>query len=439
MLVPLLRRLPRPRLRLPEGDPFRDADIRLLFGAQGISSFGSQVSHIAFPLIAIDVIQASNGSIALLEGAFLLPFVLFSLPVGALLDRRARRPVLIAADLFRMAALLLVPLAAATGNLTMPLLLGVLFAIGAGTLVYDVAHQSYLPAILRGPRLAEANSRLMAMEAATGVAGPSIAGIAVGRLGGPLAVVVDSLSYLVSALLVRRVRHVEAPIDPAGDAGGRTARASLRTEIREGLSWVLGHRYLRGNALAALLFNFFGGIASGPVMIAYARRELLLPAELIGLILGAGVIGLVAGSASAAAISARFGMGRTLVAGGIVLTLAPLGIAILDVSMGPLLIALLAVLAQIVAFFGAALFHTNQVTYRQLITPKQLLGRMNASMKWVMLLGMPAGALLGALVAEHLGLRAALFAGALGTLIAPLPLLASGIARVERQPEHTEE
>ena len=70
------------RLRLAADDPFRDADVRLLFGAQAVSILGSQVSHIAFPLIAVDVIQASNGSIVLLEAAFLMPFVLLSLPVG---------------------------------------------------------------------------------------------------------------------------------------------------------------------------------------------------------------------------------------------------------------------------------------------------------------------------------------------------------------------
>ena len=96
----------RARFRLPADDPFRSADIRLLFGAQAISSLGSQFSHIAFPLIAVDVIHASNGSIALLELSFLLPFVLFGLPAGALLDRRTRRPVLIANDIARMFLLL---------------------------------------------------------------------------------------------------------------------------------------------------------------------------------------------------------------------------------------------------------------------------------------------------------------------------------------------
>ena len=380
-------RNPFTRLRLAVDDPFQNADVRLLFGAQGISSLGSQVSHIAFPLIAIDVINASNGSIALLELAYLIPFVLLGLPAGALLDRRTRRPVLIATDIARTGLLLIVPLCYVLNILSMPILLVVLFLIGACSLLYDVAHQSYLPAILRGPQLGVANGRLMAMESATGVAGPALAGLAVARL--------------------------------------------------TGLAWVVQHPHLRGNALAARIFNFFGGLASGPLIIAYARRELALPTELIGFVIGAGTIGIVVGTIVNAKVVRWLGMGRTLVLGGFILPVMPLGFALLDRSMGVPLIAALAILTQFVAFFGAGLFHVNQVTYRQLITPARLLGRMNASMKTVMLLGLPLGALIGSVIAENFGLRAALFAGAAGIILGPLPLLASGIARVHAQPAHT--
>lgn len=422
--------------RLPANDPFRDRNVALLFGAQGISSLGSQVSHIAFPLIAVDVIRASNGAIALMEGAFLLPFVLFGLPVGTLVDRRARRPVMVAMDLLRMGALLVVPIAAALGALHMSLLYCVLFVIGTGTLIYDVANQSYLPALLRGDGLSQANGRLMVIESATGVVGPSLAGVAVGRLGGPLAIVVDSVSYLISAVMLRSVLHREDSAAPATNAVDvdRPLATGFFGEMREGLRWVLSHPHLRGNAAAALLFNFFGGIASGPLLIAYARRELQLPAEAIGFILGGGIVGLVIGSAVAGSIASRFGVGRTIIVGGFILPTMPLGFALIDASMGAPTITIFAVLAQVVAFFGAALFHVNQVTYRQLVTPHRLLGRMNASMKWLMLLGMPLGALAGSLIADGAGLRAALFVGAAGVVIAPIPLLLSGIASVVRQP-----
>ena len=425
----------RSRLRLGAEDPFRDANIRLIFGAQAVSVLGSQVSHIAFPLIAVDVIQASNGAIALMEGAFLLPFVFFSLPVGALLDRRTRRPVMVAMDIARTGVLLVVPISFALGALTMPVLYLALFAIGAATLIYDVANQSYLPELLRGPRLAEANSRMMVIDSGASVAGPPIAGLIVGRLGGPLAIVIDSFSYLASALMLRRVRHRESPPQlPEGES-----RTRLRDEIREGLAWVLGHKHLRGNATAALLFNFFGAIANGAVMIAFGRRELQLPTELLGFILGAGVIGLLVGSIASRAIAERIGVGRSIIFGGALIPVMPLGLAFLNASMSLAFIVFAAVGAQVISFFGAALFHTNQVTYRQLVTPKALLGRMNASMKWVMLVGMPLGAVVGAFIAEHYGLRAALFASAIGIIVAPVPLLLSGIARVVRQPEHADE
>ena len=422
------------RLRLAADDPFRDADVRLLFGAQAVSILGSQVSHIAFPLIAVDVIQASNGSIVLLEAAFLMPFVLLSLPVGALLDRRARRPVMVLMDLLRTAALLIVPLSFMLNALSMPVLYVVLFIIGAGTLIYDVANQSYLPELLRGPRLAESNSRIMVIDSGASVAGPPIAGVIIGRFGGPLAIFLDSFSYLISALMLRKIKHVEVP--PVVIEGAAPSR--LRDEIRQGLHWVLTHPHLRGNAVAALLFNFFGAIANGAVLIAYGRRELLLPAELLGLILGAGVLGLLIGSLTARRIAARIGVGRSIILGGFLLPTMPLGFALLDVSMGVVALALLSVLFQVVAFFGAALFHTNQVTYRQLVTPKALLGRMNASMKWVMLIGMPLGAVVGSIIAEQFGLQAALYASAIGIIVGPIPLLFSGIASVRRQPEHTD-
>jgi MFS family permease len=319
--------------------------------------------------------------------------------------------------------------------LSMPVLYVVLFIIGAGTLIYDVANQSYLPELLRGPRLAEANSRLMVIDSGASVAGPPIAGVIIGRFGGPLAIFLDSFSYLISALMLRKIKHVEVP--PVVIEGAAPSR--LRDEIRQGLHWVLTHPHLRGNALAALLFNFFGAIANGAVLIAYGRRELLLPAELLGLILGAGVLGLLIGSLTARRIAARIGVGRSIILGGFLLPTMPLGFALLDVSMGVVALALLSVLFQVVAFFGAALFHTNQVTYRQLVTPKALLGRMNASMKWVMLIGMPLGAVVGSIIAEQFGLQAALYASAIGIIVGPIPLLFSGIASVVRQPEHSEE
>jgi MFS family permease len=341
---------------------------------------------------------------------------------------------MVAMDLVRTAALLLIPLSYAIGALSMPVLYLTLFIIGTATLIFDVATQSYFPELLRGPRLAVANSRLMVIDSGAGVVGPPIAGVIVGRLGGPIAVLIDSLSFLWSALLLRKLRHTETP--PVIDAAAPTSR--LRDEIREGLAWVLGHKHLRGNATAALLFNFFGAIANGAVIIAYGRRELLLPTELLGFILGAGVIGLLVGSFTAGRIAERIGVGRSIILGGFLLPTMPLGLALLSAPMGPLLITILAIAAQILAFFGAAIFHTNQITYRQIVTPKHLLGRMNASMKWVMLVGMPLGAVVGALIADSLGLRAALFAGALGIIVAPIPLLLSGISSVVRQPEHAE-
>jgi MFS family permease len=253
--------------------------------------------------------------------------------------------------------------------------------------------------------------------------------VIIGRFGGPLAIFLDSFSYLISALMLRKIKHVEVP--PVVIEGAAPSR--LRDEIRQGLHWVLTHPHLRGNAVAALLFNFFGAIANGAVLIAYGRRELLLPAELLGLILGAGVLGLLIGSLTARRIAARIGVGRSIILGGFLLPTMPLGFALLDVSMGVVALALLSVLFQVVAFFGAALFHTNQVTYRQLVTPKALLGRMNASM-----IGMPLGAVVGSIIAEQFGLQAALYASAIGIIVGPIPLLFSGIASVRRQPEHTD-
>jgi predicted MFS family arabinose efflux permease len=246
---------------------------------------------------------------------------------------------------------------------------------------------------------------------------------------------VDAFSFLVSALMVQRVRHVEeVPTFTEQEVEER----SLWREMREGLAWVVQHPHLRGNALAALIFNFFGGLASGPLLIAYARRELELPTELIGFVIGAGTVGIVVGTIINAKVVKWLGMGRTLVLGGFILPVMPLGFALLDRSMGVPLIAALAILTQFIAFFGAGLFHVNQVTYRQLITPARLLGRMNASMKTVMLLGLPLGALIGSVIAENFGLRATLFVGAAGIILGPLPLLTSGIARVHAQPAHTE-
>jgi MFS family permease len=396
----------------------RHRDFRRLWGAQTVSQFGSQVSQLALPLVAVIALHASAFSVAALGAVEMLPFLLFALPAGVWVDRIIRRPVLVAADVGRALALATIPLAAAVAHVTMWQLYAVGFVVGTLTVCFDVAYQSYLPSLVSSDQLVEGNSKLEVSRSAAQIAGPGLAGVLVGAITAPYAIAVDSVSFAWSALLLGRIRTREEPRP-------RAETRSMRRELAEGIRYLLGDPRWRAMTCFVAVFNLGTGMA-GPISLVYAVRQLgLSPAEL-GLVFMLGNIGWLIGAFVARPISTRLGFGRTLALGGMISgapfflwPLAPHDLAI------PFLVA-----ATLLASFGVVLFNIPGISLYQALVPDRLLGRMNASRRWIVWGVIPLGSLIGGILASAIGVRATLFVGAALSSVACVFLFARPIRSI---------
>ena len=407
----------------------RNADFLNLWAGQTASLFGSQITTLALPLLAALTLGATPAQMSLLTAAGTAPDLLVGLVAGVWVDRLRRRPLLIAADLGRAALLLVIPLAALAGALSIGLLVAIAFGLGLLTTLFGIAYSSYLPALVPRDELAEANGRLDTSSAVAGVAGPGLAGGLVQVVTAPVAVALDAVSFLVSALLLGRIRAVEAP--PRAEA-----RRGLWREVGEGLRAVAGSPLLRALAGTTMTFNFFDSFLIA-IYVLYLTRELGLGAAAVGAVFAIGGAGGVLGAALAGRIARWAGLGRALIGAVLLAAIGELGIALAG---GPPLVALALVGVAEATVQGAAFsFGVNSVSLRQAATPDRLLGRVTATMRFMRTGLVPLGALLGGLVAERYGLRPSVLVAGLGTLLAVLWVLFSPIRALRTAPPPVEE
>lgn len=402
-------------------------DFRQLWIGDSISQIGTQVSLIALPYIAVTILNATPLEMGFLGAFEFLAFLVVGLPAGAWVDRWRRQRVLITNDVIRAVALGSLPLAYALDALTLGQLYVVALAAGTATVFFDVAYQSYLPAIVDRGQITEGNSKLEVSRSLAQVAGPGTGGLLINSLGAPFVVVVDAVSYLASAFFVARIRHVEAVHD-------KSTRRSLRTEIGEGLSFVVRHRLLRRITLCTGTSNLFSAIG-GAVLILYLVRDLNLSPGVIGLTLSAGSVGGLLGALAAAPLARRVGEGRVIPLATTVfgpfsffLPLASYGAAV------PLLI-----LGGLGFAFGVVVYNINQVSFRQRLCPPRLLGRMNASIRFLVWGTLPIGALLGGFIADLTSVLTALWVAGAGSAVAALPVLLSPLSRMSTLPDELDE
>jgi MFS family permease len=409
-------------MRRPSG-LWRHRDFLWLWSSQTVSQFGSQVSQLALPLVAIVVLRESAFAVAMLGMVEFLPFLLFSLPAGVWVDRLPRRPMLVAADVVRALALASVPVAYWLDALSIWQLYAVGFIVGVGTVFFDVAYQSYLPTLVKRDQLSDGNSKLEISRSAAQLGGPGLGGILIAILTAPVAVAADAISFVVSALLIGRIRSAER--EPV-----REERRSLLSELWEGLRYVLKHEYVRGMATSVAIFNFFGNVG-GSIFLVYLVREFGLSATTIGLVLGLGNVGFLAGAFVAKRVEARLGVGRTIVGS---MALSPFGLLLVPLAPRELAAPLL-VASGVIVGFAIVLYNVSAISLMQAITPDRLLGRMNASRRFLVWGVIPLGALAGGTLASTIGLRPTLFVGAIGASLAIVPLLFSPIRSLERVPD----
>ena len=411
------------RLWLAPGDLLHDAVYRRLWVSILISSLGGQVTLLALPLTAALLLNATPIQMGVLTAIESLPFVLFSLPTGVWLDRVRKLPVYVVGELTIALAVTSVPLAWWAGYLNMAWLYAVGFVIGCVSTTAGSAAQIVLTQVVPRARLVEAHARSALANSSAEVAGPGLAGVLIKLVGPPIALLVDALLLMASALILRGV-HVQETAAP-----GRTE--SFWASLKAGLAFV------RSNPLLVALAMVAGGWqmchhAAQVVIILHGTRSLGLSEQAIGLCFAGLGLGTISASMVGHRLSRHVGPGPAMVIG-----IAACGLGWLLPSLwstgtaGVVAFATMMVLTGL----GGVLMFINFLAMRQAVTPAQLLGRMTATMRWLILLPAAPGALAGGWIAEHVGLSQALGAAGLSALLlAALAWRSTALQRVQSLP-----
>lgn len=403
---------------------WRNGPFLRLWTGETASAVGSQLAGLAIPTLAVTVLAASTFEVGLLNAVETLAFLVIGLPAGAWVDRLRKRRVMLTADLARAVLLATLPAAFLLGVLTFWQLLVVGALVGAATVFFDVAYQSYPPIILPGPLLGDANGKLEGSQQVARVGGPAASGALLAVLRPAFVVGIDALSFFVSFLAIASIRDDEHP-RPATD------RRPLVAEIREGLGFVFRQPLLVRIVLCTAGSNLGSTIAFTmlPILVL---RHLDLGTTVWGVATSVGAIGGLVGATMSARVARRIGEGTAIpvaaVLGGIgaLLLATP---ALFPAAAVPLL-----VVAEFVSSFGILVYNITQLTYRQRICPPALLGRMNASIRFVVWGVMPIGGVLAGLLGTWLGTPVTMLIGAVVTLLAALPVVVSPLLGMRELP-----
>jgi MFS family permease len=413
---------------LTERSPLRrNRDYLRLWGAQGISALGSQITLVALPLAAILTLDASAFEVSVLTGIEFLPFLLLGIPAGVWVDRLRRRPVLVFADLVRGVSLVSIPAAYAFDVLSLPHIYAVAFVNGALTVFFTLAYQAYLPEIVERRHLVQANATFEATETIARLGGPGAGGGLVALASAPVALLADAVSFFASGALIRSMRD---------DERGRRVvqepdvRRNMWAELREGGRFALRETYIRSVLASTAILNLGFTMAWG-VLLVFAVRELGLGAGMVGIVLSVAEVGGLVGAALTTRLTRRLGVGLAIVASGALFapSLLLVGLAPSDEAVPYIL------LGWATMSFASVIYNTTTVSLRQAYVPQRLQARVvgfNRTIVWGV---SPLGALLGGALATAVGVREAIVAGAAVTLAALLPVLTSPLRGLRDLPE----
>jgi len=378
-----------------------------------VSAIGSRITRTALPMAAILVTGAGAYDLGLLTVALTLPGVLLAWFGGGWVDRHRRRPLLIAADLVRAAVLPAIPLAAFAGRLSLPLLYIVAAITGVATVLFTLADHVLITDLVGRKRLLDANSKREAIDAFAEISGPALGGALVAWLTAPLAIAADAATFIVSALLIGRIRKRETIVH----ASASPSRPSFADDVRTGIRVVWNDPAIRALFLATstlmLAMSFMASLYT-----LFALRDLgLTPVEL-GIAIGCGGIGGIVGAVTAEPAAKRWGARRTLIGalaiGALLQIMIPLAPPV------PWLALSFLITTQVFGDGALTVYLINETTLRQRLLPPEALGR--AAATWQVSTGLltPIGALAGAAIAENFGIRPALSVLAIGTALAAL-------------------
>ncbi|WP_198035155.1 MFS transporter [Streptacidiphilus rugosus] len=382
------------------GSLWRHRDFLLLWAGGATSDLGSALSTLLIPLIAVQGLRATTLQVAVLGLTRRLPAVVVALPAGVLVDRTCRRPLMIACDLLSLLAIATVPVVAwAGGRVPLWQLYTVTAVIGAVRSVFDIADQSVLPSLVGQAQLVDANGKLRLTETGSDTAGPALGALLAGAFGAAKAVAADAVSYAVSAATLLAIRTPEpAATRPNGP------RVTFRAAMREGMGHVRRDPVLRAVAATTATANL-GILAVISLEVVYLIRQLHASPTQVGLVLGAGIVGGVVGSTLAKPVAQRLGPVRAMWVPLVVCTPFALLMPLAAPGWGLILYSL----GWAVFNAGGSVYQAAQMAYRQAACPPELLGRVNAALRWIVWSTMPLGALLGGVLGTWIGLRPTLW------------------------------
>jgi MFS family permease len=396
-----------------------------LWIGQAISGFGSAITTPALPLTAVVLLHATPDQMGLLRVAFSLP-ALLSLFFGVWVDRMWRRPLLILADIGRLVLLGSIPLIAWLGLLHIEYLYIIGLLVGVLTLLFDLSLTSFLPSLVTREQLVDANSKTQQSDALLSIVGPSAAGTLIGLLTAPMAIVVDAISYLASVISLLLIHA------PEEEHKERPARRSVWLEISEGIQALWASPILRDMTILSGLGALSLSIQQ-TIFVLFAVQELKLTAFQLGLVFSASSIAGLLGTLLVSRTMQRLGPGPTILLGQ---SLTAIGAMLIALAGGPLLLILaLLIGGQALFSLGAPFYSIPQLSLRQAMTPAHLLGRVNASRRFLVFGIIPFGALIGALLSDRLGLRATLLVGGMGMVLALFWVFFSSIRHTRTFPK----
>jgi MFS family permease len=396
-------------------DPFRYRGFPALWAAETVSGFGTYITTIALQVLVVLTLGGRAFDVGLLNASRWLPYLLLGLVVGALVERRRRKPILVSTDLGRGILLGLIPLFYWLGWLNLPVLLAFVAVFGLFTLLNDASSMSFVPRLVPPEGLLAANARLDQSASVAQTSGPLLAGGLVSLIGAPLAVVVDAASYVFSALAVWRIPVLEPPPTP------RTERMHLRRDIADGLRFIYHHRTLKWMAIGGHTWFLFNSMLI-TVFVPFALLSLgLTPLELGITLASAGLFGLV-GAVLATTVGRRLGAGPAVIVGYIIQPLGWTCIALTPMNLGGYtgVTVIMLAIGQGLYGFALGLQNANEMGYRQAVTPDALQSRTNITMRSFNRAMIVVGAPLGGFLADSIGYRPTFWIGVGGFVVVAL-------------------
>jgi MFS family permease len=401
---------------------WRNRTFLAVWSAGTISIFGSLITRTALPFAAILVLDAGALQISAVRGAEEIASLLVGLFAGAWVDRLRRRPIMIAADLGRAILLGSIPVAFIAGALGMSQLVFVAFFAAVLTTIFDVADRSYLPTVVPRHQLVDANSALTASGSVAEFTSFGIGGFLINLFTAPIAILVDAVSFIISAVLLGSIRRPEPPTKPVHH------REPVLREIRDGLRIVARSPILRALALAHGGTHILWGVF-GTAYLLFANKELGLDPAAIGIIAALGGVGSLLGAVAAPKLVRRLGMGRTILGGMVLFALGnlliPLAPAHAVLLGGAFLIA-----QQLIGDSGGTVYEIVETSLVQSSVDNRIIGRVNATFFTFTTLMTLAGVVIGGVVAEVAGLRPAFAIGLLGAVLSIVVVWLSPVRQI---------